>query len=103
MHLESSNQKTDLDLQLIKLIAIQKGYIRVKVIPQSQKNAVRAILADNTVKIAIQKPPEKNKANEELVAFLSKLLKTKQSGIKIISGFTDTTKLIRINQDNIES
>ncbi len=103
MNPESSNQQIDLYSELIKLIAKQKGYIRVKIIPQSAKNEIRAIMADDTIKISIQKPPEKNKANEELVAFLSKLLKTKQSEIKIISGFTDTTKLIRINQETIDN
>lgn len=101
--MKTEKLEIDINQRFQQLITIQKGYIKVKVIPHSPKTEIRSIMLDNTVKIAIQKPPEKNKANEELIAFLSKLLKTKANQIKIISGFTETTKLIRINQDTIES
>ncbi len=78
---------------------ISDEYIRVKVIPQSNKNEIIDYTNDKdgiTLKIKIKATPEKNKANIELIKFLSKELNASKEEIKIISGLRSRTKLIKI-------
>ena len=75
---------------------IKSGYLQVKVIPKSPKNEIVEILADNTVKIRIKAPPEKGRANAELLKFLSKELNLPLQNLSIISGKTEQRKLIKI-------
>jgi hypothetical protein len=72
-------------------------YLRIKVIPKSQKNEVIEIMDDETIKIRIKAVPEKGKANKELISFLSKELELKKEAFKIISGEHDQLKLIKIS------
>lgn len=87
--------------QIINLIE-KTGYLRVKVTPQSSKNEITEIIMNpetgETIKIKIKAPPEKNKANIELIKFLSKYLGTDKNKIEIIAGKTERTKLIRITK-----
>lgn len=79
------------------------GYLRIKVIPRSQKNEIADIFKDEegekTIKIRIKAPPEKGKANAELIKFLSKTFNIKRDTISIISGKTDRLKLIKISEN----
>ena len=50
-----------------------------------------------TIKIRVKAAPERGKANEELIKFLSKELDVSTAQISIISGKTDRIKLIRIH------
>lgn len=79
------------------------GYLRIKVIPRSQKNEIADIFKDEegeeTIKIRIKAPPEKGKANAELIKFLSKTFNIKRDTISIISGKTDRLKLIKISNN----
>jgi len=74
-----------------------QDYLRIKVIPKSAKNEVTEILEDDTIKIRIKAAPEKGKANEELIKFLSKELNIDKSRIKILCGKAEQLKLIKIN------
>lgn len=73
-------------------------YLRIKVLPKSNKNEFAEFLADETIKIRIKAVPEKGKANAELIKFLSKELKLPKSHISIISGKTDQVKLLKIER-----
>ncbi|MDD5331591.1 MAG: DUF167 domain-containing protein [Candidatus Nanoarchaeia archaeon] len=66
--------------------------LNIKVKPNSKKNEI--ILKDGNYEIKIKAPPEDNKANLELVKFLSKEFKTK---IRIKAGFTGKNKIIEFN------
>ncbi|MBT6068170.1 DUF167 domain-containing protein [Candidatus Peregrinibacteria bacterium] len=82
----------------IKAILTEKpSYLRIKVLPKSQKNEITEILEDGTIKIRIKAVPEKGKANQELIKFLSKELEVAKDSISIISGKTDQLKLIKID------
>lgn len=76
-------------------------YLRIKVIPKSPKNEIVEILEDQehgeTIKIRIKAAPEKNKANLELIKFLSETYQVPRENIAIISGQKEQLKLIRIN------
>ena len=78
----------------------KKEYLRIKVIPKSNKTEVAEIMIDGegeeTIKIRVKAVPEKGKANEELIKFLSKELEIAREKITIISGKADQLKLIKI-------
>lgn len=77
------------------------GYIRIKVTPKSSKTELTEILQSPEgpeYKIRLKATPEKGKANDELIRFLSKELQISRQNIKIISGKTDRIKLIKISQ-----
>jgi uncharacterized protein (TIGR00251 family) len=71
-------------------------YMRVKARPGAAKSEVKDILEDETIKINISAAPEKGKANDELIKFLSKMFAVKKNNVKIISGKTDKVKLVKI-------
>jgi hypothetical protein len=52
---------------------------------------------EQTIKIRIKAVPEKGKANEELIKFLSKELSIPKDKITIISGKSTQLKLIRFD------
>ena len=59
--------------------------VRVKAVPNSSKNEVCGLYED-ALKIKIKAPAVENKANEELVKFISKLLKVPKSSISFKNG-----------------
>ena len=76
-------------------------YLRIKVLPKSSTNEVTEIMTDDsgeqTIKIRIKAVPEKGKANEELIKFLSKELSIPKDQITIISGKSTQLKLVRFD------
>jgi len=73
-------------------------YLRVKVHPHTAQTQVRAVLEDETIKIDIAAAPEKGKANDELIGFLSQEFDVSKRQIVIISGIVDRVKLIKISK-----
>jgi len=67
----------------------------VKIIPNASKNQIVGFENDK-LKIRIQKAPERNKANKELIAFLSGIFKIAKSKIKIIKGEKSQIKKIEV-------
>jgi uncharacterized protein len=65
---------------------------RVKVIPRSAKTEIAGKMADGTLKIRIAAPPEKGKANEELVRFLAAHYGVNR--VEILSGHTSALKMV---------
>jgi len=76
----------------------QKGEVVIycKIIPNAPCSEIKDILDDDTIKIAIVAPPEKGKANRELIKFLSKEFGVAKSNISIISGMTTKNKLVKV-------
>jgi uncharacterized protein (TIGR00251 family) len=68
--------------------------LRVKVIPRSANTEIVGTMADGTLKIRIAAPPEKGKANEELVRFLAAHFGVKR--VEIMSGHTAALKIVRL-------
>ncbi|KAF5141348.1 hypothetical protein AAJ76_2000150977 [Vairimorpha ceranae] len=73
--------------------------LQIVVVPNSQITAVKSVDNDE-IRIAINQPPENNKANVELCRYLSKVFKIKKTDIKIIGGFTNKHKTLIINMEN---
>jgi uncharacterized protein len=72
--------------------------IKILVRPNASKNSVDGIFAD-WIKIRISSPPEKGKANKELIKFISGKLGIVKSDIKIISGLASSKKVIEIKKE----
>ncbi len=53
----------------------------------------------NCLKIAVKAPPEKGKANQELIKFLSQRLEIPKGEISIISGLKSRRKEILLKAD----
>jgi len=72
--------------------------LRVKVIPRSARSEIAGALADGTLKARIAAPPEKGKANAELVRLLAAHFNVAPSDIEIVAGHSAPLKLVRINK-----
>lgn len=73
-------------------------YLDVKVVPQAGK--IRWALGScGELKCHLLSAPEKNKANEELIALLAKALRLPKNSITIELGATSRSKRIKIDAD----
>lgn len=74
---------------------IENGKLRIHAKPNSSKTEITGYdEARKAVKISIAAAPDKDKANKELVKFVSKLLKKK---VKISSGLRSREKILEIS------
>ena len=73
-------------------------YFNVKVIVGAPKTEVREEMADGTIKVAVAAQPEKGEANQELINYLAKILEVRKYQVKIISGLTERTKLVKVSR-----
>jgi len=81
---------------MLNLQKVDDGVIfRVKVQPASGKNEIVGVKGD-ALKIKINAPPVKGKANKALVDFLARKLGVKNSQIEIITGHTTRLKRIKV-------
>lgn len=74
-------------------------HLQVKITPKSKNTELVETMEDGTLKIRLKAVPERGKANEELIRFLSQHYKVKTDQIKLISGHSSTRKLLKISQD----
>lgn len=72
-----------------------KRLLPVKVQPGACRNEVTGFFG-GVLQVKITAPPEKGKANRELVSYLSRSLDVKQSSISVIKGKTNRNKLIAV-------
>ena len=69
--------------------------VKIKVIPNASNNSIEGFSGD-VLRIRIAAAPDKGKANEELIAFLSERLKLPKSNFNILSGHTSRLKRLEI-------
>jgi uncharacterized protein len=70
--------------------------LQIKVIPSSSKNCIAGWLGD-TLKVKVQAPPEKGKANNAVIKVLEKALDLPKGCVEITSGATSTIKTVSIS------
>ena len=75
--------------------------LKIKAVPNSSKNEICGVL-DDFLKVKIKAPAVENKANEELIKFLAKLLKLPKNSIVLKSGATSKLKSVYIENYTIE-
>jgi len=76
-------------------VSESEAKIAVRVYPNSARNAVAGSIS-GILQVRVSAPPEKGKANEELINFLSEVLGVSKSSIGIIRGHNRRNKLIAI-------
>jgi len=69
--------------------------IPIKVQPNAVKNQVVG-LSNGAWRIKIAAPPDKGKANKELVEFLSEVLGLRKDQVTIVKGHTSHNKLVSV-------
>ncbi len=70
--------------------------LQVRIVPRSPKTEWAGFLESGDWKIKVAAPPERGKANEELIRFLASEFSVPRSSIEIVAGATSHHKLIRI-------
>lgn len=75
--------------------------LRCKIVPNSSKNEVCGVL-DDALKIKIKAPAVENKANEELVKYIAKLLSLPKSSVYIKTGNTSKVKSVCLENCSID-
>lgn len=83
----------------LKFDEYNKAYFKVKITPKQPKNEFFSVMDDGTLKLRIKAIPEKWKANKEVISYFSEELNINKKYIEIISGTTDSVKIIRISQN----
>ena len=73
----------------------QENRLAVKVTPNAGRNEITG-WRDGALQVKIAAPPEKGKANKELIDFLSQALGVKKSAVTIITGLTGRNKTIAV-------
>ncbi|MBD3354522.1 YggU family protein [Candidatus Woesearchaeota archaeon] len=74
---------------------IKNNRLKVKIRPNSPKNQIRSWDKEKEqLNINIKAPPQKGKANKELINFMQKTLKKK---VTITSGKTSKNKILNIS------
>ena len=68
----------------------------IRITPGSKRNAITA-LKEGIWYVKITAPPVEGKANEELLAFLSKKLNVRKSSISVVKGQRSCSKLVSIS------
>lgn len=78
-------------------IITKSGYYRIKVSTRQPQTMYKGRLADGTIKIALAAVPEKGKANQELLRYLSDELGFSVACFRIVSGLTSPLKLVSVD------
>lgn len=78
-----------------------KIYLALYVQPKASKTEISGIHNDR-LKIRVNAPPVDGQANQEVIKFLSKKLKTPKTQIQILRGDTGREKLLLINAQESE-
>lgn len=74
--------------------------VEIRVIPNAKKRAVMRDGPGITVRLTSQ--PLEGRANDELIRYLSDLLRIRKSAIKIVRGEKDRRKLVEIPMEEEE-
>ncbi|WP_017940687.1 MULTISPECIES: DUF167 domain-containing protein [unclassified Thioalkalivibrio] len=69
--------------------------LKVKVAPGSKRNAIAGWMGD-TLKLQVQAPPEKGRANEAVIALLASELGCPKSAIRVVAGATSRSKTVLV-------
>jgi uncharacterized protein len=75
---------------------MKNNILDVYVIPGSSVTSLEGMYG-RWLKIKLSAPPQKGKANKELIGLLSKIIGIRKNKIEIISGISSNYKKIRIN------
>jgi len=88
-----------MDLPSLKAELAARGELRlnVKVVPKSSRSEVSGIQPGGVLKIRVQAPPEKGKANSEVRALLAKHFGLPLRQVEILRGESSSLKQVRLS------
>lgn len=69
--------------------------LKVAARPGASRSAIQGLVGD-ALKVAVQAPPEKGKANDELVRFLARTLGLRRPQVTLVKGDTSRDKVVRV-------
>lgn len=69
--------------------------LKIAARPGAARSAVQGLVAD-ALKVAVQAPPEKGKANDELVRFVARALGLRRPQVTLVKGDTSRDKVVRL-------
>ena len=70
-------------------------WLLIKVTPNASRSEITG-LSGGLLRVKIAAPPERGKANRELITFLSRVLGVKKAAIAIVKGETSRNKAITV-------
>lgn len=74
-----------------------QGYrLKLHVVPGARKTAVAGLHGDR-LKVKVAAPPEKGRANEELLAFLARALQVPRQAVHLNSGAGSRAKVVAVH------
>ena len=74
-----------------------QGYLlKLHVVPGSRKTAVAGLHGDR-LKVKVAAPPEKGRANEELLEFLAQVLQVPRRVVQLTSGAASRAKVVAVH------
>ena len=74
-----------------------QGYLlKIHVVPGARQTAVAGLHGDR-LKVKVASPPEKGRANEELLAFLARLLEVPPRAVHLTSGAASRAKVVAVD------
>lgn len=78
----------------------QSLILQIKVSANAAKSEIKKQKTDEYLEVRIAAVRDKGKANDELIAYLSSILKTPKSHIEILSGSTAPRKRVKVVSKN---
>ena len=82
-------------VDIIENVAAGTVIFTVRVQPRASRDEIAGEIS-GAIKIRLQAPALKNRANEALIEFLASLLKTPKSAVRLLGGVRSRTKRIEI-------
>ena len=88
-----------MDLERLKaeLAARRELRLKVKVVPKASRSEIAGAFAGQEVKIRVQAPPERGKANSELKKLLAREFGVGVRQVEILAGENSSRKQVRIS------
>ena len=87
-----------MDLLKEQLAELGEITLEVRVHPGASQTRFKQRIDDTTIKLDIAAPPEKGKANKELIRFLSKELNVSKHHVEILAGETSRSKIVKVTR-----
>ena len=78
--------------------------VRIKIVvkPNSKQSGIKIDTEEKYLKISVKSPPDKGKANKELLKLLAKRLELSLTNLAIISGQTSRDKIILVTNISLQ-
>ena len=85
------------------LASVSNG-VRIKIVvkPNSKQSGVKIDSEKKYLQISVKSPPDKGKANKEVLKLLAKQLETSTGNLRIVSGQTSRDKVIFVTNISYE-